>query len=93
MKKEETPQEELPVIDLGTNTEFRVTYKTIRCANGKTYQIAQKEQVEPELPQRRMPKKRGRGRPKKVVEKAPMEDNPNLDMDSLMAQAKDQVDK
>lgn len=92
MKNKETNPEE-NVIDLGTNTVFKVTYKTIRCANGKTYQIAQKEQVEPELPPRKMPKKKGPGRPKKVVEKTSMEDNTKLDMDSLMEKAKDQVDK
>lgn len=56
------------VIDLGTNVEFVVVYKTIRCANGKTYTIEQKEVIEPELPKKRANFKRGRGRPKKVQE-------------------------
>ncbi len=93
MSEKTTPQtEEKPVIDLGTNAVFRTTYKTIRCANGKTYTISQREIVEPELPERKRPKKRGPGRPKKVKDPVPKEDNPDLDMDSLMEEAKKAVD-
>lgn len=80
------------VVDLGTNAVFKVTYKTIRCSNGKTYNIANKEIVEPELPERKRPKKPGPGRPKKKRDPVPMEDNPKIDMDGLMDQAISEVD-
>ncbi len=99
MKKENTtPQEEeeKPVIDLGTNAEFVVTYKTIRLSNGKSVQIQRKELIEPELPERKRRVKKagqgGRGRPPKKKAKVSMEENTSLDMDSLLAQAKDKVD-
>jgi len=92
MKEENTPQEEETenIIDLGTNTVFEVTYKTIKCADGRTYTVAHREFVEPELPQRKT-FKRGPGRPKKA--KPPMEENSKIDMADLMEQAKEQVDK
>ena len=68
MKEENTPQEEETenIIDLGTNTVFEVTYKTIKCADGRTYTVAQREIVEPELPPRKKAFRKGPGRPKKV---------------------------
>ncbi len=68
MKEDNTPQEEKTenFVDLGTNTKFVTTYKTIRTADGKVYTIEQKEQIEPELPPRKKPFRKGPGRPKKV---------------------------
>lgn len=93
MSKEDnnTPEED-NVIDLGTNAVFEVTYKTIKCADGKTFHIAHREIVEPELPARKKPFKRGRGRPKKekpvVVEnKKSMDDDESIDMGKLMEDA------
>ena len=78
------------VIDLGTNVVFKTVYKTIR-ANGRSFVVEEKEQVEPELPERKKALKPGRGRPKKKKDPVPMEDNPSIDMDSLMEQAMEQV--
>ena len=91
--KNETPQdEEKPVIDLGTNAEFKTIYKTIRLSNGKSHTIVQREIIEPELPERKKAFRRGPGRPKKKTEPVAMKDDPKLDIDSLFEQAKDKVE-